>query len=409
MKTTTAKVPLERSIGLTSLVLYGLGVTVGAGIYVLIGETAGRAGVFAPSSFLLAAFIMVFSAASFAELSTRIPTAAGDAAYVDAGFRSRWLTAATGFMLIVTAIVAAAAIALGCAGYVGELIDWPIELIATLIVLAMGGLSIWGIRESVAFAAVLTVLEVIGLLIIIVLGFFDNPGLLAEIPKSLPVSADSAAFTGIIGASLLAFFAFIGFEDIVHIAEEAKDPLKSLPRAIWITLIIVTVLYFLVSLVAVNSLPVDVLAGSKAPIGLLFERLAGMSPLLITLIAIFATMNGVVVQIVLAARVIYGLAGLRQLPAFLAAVNPVTQTPVLATVLSVAMVIVLAVFVELGRLAEWTSLFVLGIFCMVNLSLIRIKLRREPVPDGVYVVPFFIPVIGALTSFALLVAPLFLD
>ncbi len=399
----TAEPVLERSIGLVSLVLYGLGITIGAGIYVLVGEAAGRAGTYAPTSFLFAAVVMAFSAASFAELSGRIPQSAGESAYIQRGFGLPWLTLATGLAIILAAVVAAAAISLGCAGYIGLLVDLPQPVLVSAVVIVMGLIAAWGIKESVTFAAILTVLEVLGLLAIIAAGFRSNPQLLSELPDVFPSLGDGAALSGIFSASLIAFFAFIGFDDVVNIVEETVDPARVMPWAIGITLCIVTVLYFLVSLVAIDALPLEELAASTAPIGLLFERLTGWPPLAITMIAIFATMNGVVIQIIMASRVTYGLARGRSLPEFLGRVNSVTRTPLLATAIITVTSLLLALFVPLDQLAEWTTQVILSVFVLVNLALLRLKLRHEPAPDGIFIVPVAIPALGAISCFFLVV------
>lgn len=399
----TAEPVLERSIGLVSLVLYGLGITIGAGIYVLVGEAAGRAGTYAPTSFLFAAVVMAFSAASFAELSGRIPQSAGESAYIQRGFGLPWLTLATGLAIILAAVVAAAAISLGCAGYIGLLVDLPQPVLVSAVVIVMGLIAAWGIKESVTFAAILTVLEVLGLLAIIAAGFRSNPQLLSELPDVFPSLGDGAALSGIFSASLIAFFAFIGFDDVVNIVEETVDPARVMPWAIGITLCIVTVLYFLVSLVAIDALPLEELAASTAPIGLLFERLTGWPPLAITMIAIFATMNGVVIQIIMASRVTYGLARGRSLPEFLGRVNSVTRTPLLATAIITVTSLFLALFVPLDQLAEWATQVILSVFVLVNLALLRLKLRHEPAPDGIFTVPVAIPALGAISCFFLVV------
>ncbi len=397
---------LKRSIGLPSLVLYGLGITIGAGIYVLVGEAAGRAGVYAPSAFLFAAVVMAFSAATFAELSGRVPQSAGESAFVQRGFGLPWLTLATGLAIILAAVVAAAAIGLGCAGYIGLLIDLPEPVLVSAVIIVMGLIAAWGIKESVTFAAALTVLEVLGLLAIVAAGFRANPQLLTEIPDVFPSLNDGAALSGVFSASLIAFFAFIGFDDVVNLVEETVNPARVMSWAIGITLGIVTILYFLVSLVAIDALPLDELAGSSAPIGLLFERLTGWPPLAITLIAIFATMNGVVIQIIMASRVTYGLARGRSLPAVLGRVNRVTRTPLLATALITIVSVFLALFVPLDRLAEWTTQVILSVFVLVNLALFRIKLRREPAPAGIFTVPIAVPVLGAVSCIFLVVGSL---
>jgi amino acid transporter len=216
-----------------------------------------------------------------------------------------------------------------------------------------------------------------------------------------------AALPGIFAASLIAFFAFIGFDDVVNLVEETLEPVRTMPWAIGITLVVVTLLYFFVALVAVNALPIEQLAGSSAPIGLLFEELTGWPPLSITLIAIFATMNGVVIEIIMASRVTYGMARGGHLPGVLGRVNPVTRTPLLATCLITGLSLILALFIPLGQLAEWTTQMILAVFVLVNLALTRIKLRGDPLPEGAFSVPLAVPVLGAFSCLFLVAAPLF--
>ncbi len=382
--------------------LYGLGVTIGAGIYVLIGEAVGRSGIYAPSAFLLSAVVMAFTAGSFAELSGRVPQAAGEAVYVDAAFGWPWLTRLVGLAVLVDAIIAAAAISLGSAGYLGEILPAPEPVLVTGIVLAMAAIACWGIGESIFIAGVMTIIEVLGLLAIIFFGILHDPASIARVPEVLPPLSDAAAMSGILSASLIAFFAFIGFDDVVNLVEETKDPRKIMPWAIGITLVIVTVLYFLVAFVAVQAIPMGELAASSAPVSLMFERLVGISPLAITLIAIMATMNGVVIILIMAARVTYGLARKGRIPSILGEVSPKTRTPVNATVLVAVAVLVLALLAPLDRLAETTSQIILTVFAMVNLALLRLKIGAVPPPQDVFVVPVVVPALGFLCCLGLL-------
>lgn len=397
---------LRRSIGLTLLVFYGLGTTIGAGIYVLIGATVARAGAQAPLSFLLAAVVMAFSAASFAEFSGRIPQAAGEAAYVEAGFGWPWLALGTGLAMVFAASVSSAAIALGATGYIGTLLPAPAPLLTVAVVGGIAVLAGWGVRESVGFAAVMTVIEILGLAAIIGAGFLGDPGMLADLPATLPALGDGTAWAGVMGASLIAFFAFIGFDDMVNLVEETRDPARTMPRAILLTLATVTVLYVLVVFVAVRAVPPAELAESDAPVGLLFHRLTGLSPVAITLIAIVATLNGIIIQMIMAARVLYGLARRGALPARLGRVHPRSRTPVAATALVGAFVLALALVFPLDRLAETTSTVILTVFTLVNLALIRVKRSGVAAPAGVFTVPGAVPVLGAIFSAALLAGSL---
>lgn len=396
-------VHLKRSVGLTGLVLYGLGVTIGAGIYVLVGETIVRAGPYAPASFLLSAIVMGFTAASFAELSGRVPQAAGEAVYVEKSFGLPWLTIAVGLAVLVEAVIAAATIAVGAAGYVSELVPLSREILVTAIVLSMAAIASWGIRESVVIAGAMTVVEIAGLLVIIFFGLVGDPGSLGELPAALvPPPGNWPALSGVLAASLIAFFAFIGFDDVVNLVEEAKNPSKVMPWAIGITLFVVTILYVLVSFVAAQNVPVEELEGASAPISLLFERLTGLPPLAITLIAIIATMNGVVIILIMASRVTYGMAQAGRLPAWIGLVSPRTQTPLRATVIIAMIVLVLAVFMPLDTLAETSSEVLLTVFVMINLALVWFKIKGVPAPENAFIVHIFFPIAGVVLCLALL-------
>ena len=389
--------------------LYGLGVTIGAGIYVLVGETVVRAGPYAPAAFLLSAFVMAFTAASFAELSGRVPQAAGEAVYVEAGFHRGWLTLAVGLAVLIEATIAAAAIAVGASGYVAQLLPLPAPLLIAAIVLLMAAIAAWGIRESVAIAGAMTLIEIAGLMVIIISGIGMEPAALAELPASLaPSLSDAAAISGVLSASLIAFFAFIGFDDIVNLVEEARNPGRDLPWAIGISLALVTLIYVLISFVASTALPVEALAQTNAPISLLFEELTGLPPLAITLIAIMATMNGVVIILIMAARVTYGLSREGRLPAWLGEVSAKTRTPVRATLLVAGAVLVLALFTPLELLAETTSAIMLGVFFMINLALLRLKMAGVPGPEHGFTAPAIVPFFGAACCFALLAGALLL-
>lgn len=404
----TAPPTLRRAISLPLLVFYGLGVTIGAGIYVLVGATAEQAGVYAPTSFLLAAFVMLFSACSFSELSGRFPQSAGEAAYVEAAFTMPSLTVVTGALMLLAATVSASAIAVGCAGYMATLLPVPLWSIILFTVFFSGLIAAWGIVESVRFAAVLTLIEVLGLILVVVAGLWQKPDIIFALPSVFPALTDTPALAAIAITSLLAFFAFIGFDGMVNIVEETENPARNMPLGIFITLAIATVLYFSVAATAVLLLPLEELGVSTAPISLLFERLTGISPIAITLIAIGATLNGIVIQTILASRIIYGMANVGRLPKGLARLNNRTRTPLLATVLVTGSILIFALFFPIGILAERTSQVVLLVFVLINLSLLRIKWRGDPAPDGIFIVPAIVPIIGLLTCIAMLAGPIFI-
>jgi APA family basic amino acid/polyamine antiporter len=232
---------LRRRLGLPLLVLYGTGITIGAGIYVLIGAVAGHAGIHAPWSFVLAAIVMAFTVASYAELSTRFPVSAGEAAYVRAAFNSRSFSIVTGLLTIAIGVVSASAVTLGSAGYIKQFSDLPQWLIVITVVVMLSGVAAWGILESVLLASLFTLIEVGGLVAIVVAAVHMDLPIASVLAQPPPL--DPRILSGVGFASLLAFFAFIGFEDLANVVEEAKVPHRDIPRAMVLTLLISTILY----------------------------------------------------------------------------------------------------------------------------------------------------------------------
>lgn len=387
---------LRRSLNLPLLVLYGLGTTIGAGIYVLVGAAAGRAGMYAPIAFVIAAIGIAPTAISFSEFAARYPVSAGEAAFVRAGFGSRWLATATGWLVILTGLVASATIANGAAGYMQSFVDMPTPLLVIAVVLVMGGVAAWGILESVLMAALFTLIEAGGLVGLIVLAISSDPEIVLRFPDMLPPLNVPAIWIGISSAGLLAIFAFIGFEDIVNVAEETKSPRTTVPWAIFLTLAVTALLYTLVAAVSVLSVPPEDLAQSGAPLVLVYQSLTDASPAVLIAIAIFATLNTILIQFIMATRVVYGLAVARSMPGLFTRINSTTRTPLAATAAIVSATLVLALLFPLERLAETTSLIILFVWVLTNSALIRVKLRGDPAPAGAFTAPLWIPVCGLL-------------
>lgn len=388
-------VTLKRSLSLTMLVLYGLGTTIGAGIYALIGEIAGIAGYLAPFSFLLAALLAGVTALGFAELAARFPRAAGEALYVREGVGSRTLSTFTGLLVVLAGLVSAAAMINGFVGYLHQFVQTDRAVVIIVVTLTLGAAAAWGIAESVLIASLLTLVEVGGLIWIMVVS--SHAAADSARAWTDAVSLDIAAWQGALGAALLAFYAFIGFEDMVNVAEEVRDVRRNLPLAILLTLLISTLLYVLLMLIAVLAVPPGELAASQAPLAYLYQRVTGQPATVISLIGMFAIINGALIQIVMAARVLYGLSVMAQLPTVLGRVSARTRTPLLATFLVTALVLALALTGRLAPLAEMTSVTMLVVFALVNLALWRIK-RRDPGPPGVRALPLWVPVAGFLVS-----------
>lgn len=391
---------LRRRLGLPLLVLYGTGITIGAGIYVLIGAVANHSGRHAPWSFILAALVMALTVASYAELSTRFPFSAGEAVYVKAAFHSRVLSTVTGLLTIAVGVISSSAVALGAAGYVQQFVDWPKGAIMAVLAATLGMVAAWGILESVLLASFFTLIEVGGLLAIIVAGGVAKVPVFSALAQPIPIEAGT--LSGLAFGSLLAFFAFIGFEDLANVVEEAKVPHRDIPRAMILTLLISTLLYVAIAAIAVTAVDVRELASSSAPLSLVFRRLVDVSPTTITLIAIVATLNTILAQMTMASRVIYGMARQGDLPGFAGQVHPWTATPLFATTLIVASTIGLGLLAPLERLAEMTSLVTLGVFALVNLALWRLHHRRTHSARPHVRVPAWVPVAGLFTCLGMM-------
>lgn len=391
---------LRRDVSLPMLVLYGLGTTVGAGIYALTGEVAGSAGSRAPLSFLVAAALAGLTCLGFAELAGRLPKAAGEAVFADHAFGKRPLTTGVGLAVLVAGVVAAAAISNAFGGYVSDLIDLPRWIFVLSLVAVLGAVAASGVRESVGAAAVITVIEIGGLALVVWAGrssLGEAPGRAGEL---FDVSGGLDAWSGVLGGAFLAFFAFLGFEDMDSVAEETRDAGRTLPLAILITLGITTVLYLIVSATAVLVVEPAQLGASAAPLALVFERSGGSGDLLAT-IAALAMVNGVLVQLVMVPRVVYGLSKLGVVPAWAGQVSMRTRTPFRATVAGAALVAVLALLLDLGPLARITSATTMAVFLVVNVSLVAIK--RHDGRVSTFMVPGWFPYVAIAASAAMFI------
>lgn len=387
---------LRRSINLPMLVLYGLGTTIGAGIYALTGEVAAEAGQFAPLAFLLAAVLAAFTALSFAELSARFPQAAGEALYVTRGLGIPRLGTLVGMLVVAAACVSSATIIHGFGGYLQTFVQFPPVVVVLGLTALLAACAAWGISQSVFIASLITLVELGGLLLILWVARGD----LATFPvqwQDKPDIVDAQTLGGIAGAALLAFYAFLGFEDMVNVAEEVRQPERNLPLAIVITLGITSIIYALVATAAVTVVDPAEMGDNDAPLTLLYERAGGYRPEVISGIALLAIVNGALIQMIMASRVLYGLARRGALPATLGKVNPRRRTPTVATAVVAGLVGMLALTFGLDRLAEITSTITLGVFTLVNLALWRLK-QRAPAPEDIWQAPAWIPIAGFVVS-----------
>jgi APA family basic amino acid/polyamine antiporter len=375
---------LKRCLSLWEIVIYGVGLILGAGIYVLIGAAAGIAGNMLWLSFLVAAVVASFTALSYAELSALYPRAGAEFIFAIEAFGSPALAWIVGFWATLIGLITATAVALGFASYFALFVPGHPLLLAAGLLVVMSALNYWGIKESSRFNAVATSIEIGGLVLIIAAGvvamlegsvapanFFMFPTDDTGVLKYLPV----------VSAAALIFFAYLGFEDIANVAEEAENPERILPRAYIYALLISTLVYVLVALVAVSAVPYQQLAASPRPLSLLMETLiGGKTSVLIAIIALFATANTVLITLIVGTRMLYGMAVEGQLPAVLGAVHERRRTPHVTILLFCMLAIAFLVFSEIKALAAITDIGIFLLFLVVNLSNIVLRYRQADVP-----------------------------
>ena len=386
---------LKRTIGLPGMVFYGVGTMVGGGIYALLGKILQGAGVFTPLALLLAGGLALLSAFSFAELTRRYPVSAGEVKYVDAAFGVTRLSQLVGVMVIFTGLVSAATLCAATGGFLLDLTGFSPVAFAVLTAVGLTVIAAWGVSQSVAVVVVITLLEAGTLLLIILLSadsLAHAPALAQEIAADIE-QLDGAA---LVGASFFAFYAFVGFEDMVNMAEETRNVKRNLPLAILIAVAITIGLYLGVALVAMDLEDGSALAKAHTPLALLLPHSA-VGGLVIGLISVLAGVNGALVQVVMASRVIYGMANRGLAPDWFARVNTHTHTPVRATLIVGAVVLVLATAFPLTTLAVTTSAIILGVFAIVNLSLARLRWTEEASIA-------WLPIIAAVSCVAMLLA-----
>lgn len=401
-----AKPALKRTVTTAMLTLYGVGNIVGAGVYVLIGKIAEPAGYLAILAFLIAALVAFCSALSYAELASRFPVSAGVSVYLFEAFKKKHVSTVVGFMLIGAGVVSAATLAKGFAGYFTALVPIHPWLAMGGIILILTGIALKGIKESVGIAALFTVIEVGGLLLLIGSIIFAQPAAIGTFPEHFAASLgslDTIAFTNLLSAAFIAFYAFVGFEDMVNIAEEVKKPQKAFPMAILVSMLVVTVLYSAVAITTLAVMTPHALSNSSAPLADAYHVATGNNPVILVFIGLVATLNGILVNIVMGSRILYGLARRGWTWLWFAKVSRY-HVPARGLVLVSTIALVCALAIPLENLAQITSLLLLLIFCSVNLSLIIIR-RQHPVKSKeLRIAPTYLPWAGVITSLGLLAA-----
>ncbi|MFI8928572.1 APC family permease [Streptomyces sp. NPDC053474] len=397
---------LRRVLGPKLLILFVIGDILGTGIYATTGKVAGKVGGALWVPFLIGFVVAILTAASYVELVGKYPRAAGAALYTQKAFKVPFLTFIIAFMVMCSGLSSASAAARAFSGdYLSELTDdaLPPTLVAIAFILALAALNLRGVSESVKTNVVLTLVELTGLLIILAIGAWavltgdGEPSRLTEFESS---GTGYALFTGVLGATALGFFAFVGFEDSVNMAEETKDPTRTFPRAIFIGVAVTGTIYVLVALV--SSLLVDyrTLEGSSGPL-LEVVKAGGVDfpHKLFALIALFAVTNSALINIMMASRLCYGMANERILPRSMGRVLAGRRTPVVGIAFVSLLAIGLVSTGEIEGLGDTTAFLLLCVFAVVNVAVL--VLRRDPVDHDHFRTPTALPVLGALTALIL--------
>ena len=384
------------------LIFFVLGDILGAGIYALVGEVGAKTGGAIWAPFLLALFLAVFTAFSYAELVTKYPRAAGAALYVNRAIRMPFLTFVVAFAVLASGLASAATIGRAFGGqYLSAFVAWPTVAVGLGFLAMIAVINLRGIRESMRFNFALTLIEVAGLLLVVVIGVTALADGLGDPSRVLEFDRDTSVFMAILGGAGIAFFALIGFEDSVNLAEEARRPRVDYPWALFGGLMAAGAIYLAVTLVASMVVPVDRLASSSAPL----LEVTSVGPLavpdrLFSAIALFALANGALINLIMASRLMYGMAEQGVVPGVLGRVLPKRGTPWVAIVFTTALAAGLLVTGDLGDLAETTVLLLLAVFAIVNVAVL--VLRRDPVDFEHFRSPTAMPVIGFIVSIGLM-------
>jgi APA family basic amino acid/polyamine antiporter len=369
-------VKLKRELGLPSLTLYGIGVIIGAGIYSLIGVGAGLAGGALWLAFLIAAVIAFFTSLSYMELTGIMSREAAEYHYARRAFGREAPAFLVGWIHAAANVSFAATVAIAFAGYLYPLTGIDPRIAAPALILVMGSLNYFGIRQSAFYNDLCAGISVLGLLIIAFLGLASPAAQGADASLS---SLPPAGLAGIVSAVAVIFFAYIGFENIANVAEEVKDSRRTVPLAILLSLAISAVLYLLVSVASVRVAGWVALSQSSSPLALAASRSVwDLSPLL-AVIALFATSNTVLIALISASRILYGISDAGSLHPVFSSIGG-RGTPWFSVVLTTLAAAVVANAADIRTAAELTNFGVFLGYFAVNVCLIAIA--RGPPAQG---------------------------
>ena len=400
---------LNPAITRPMLLFFIVGDILGGGIYALVGEVGDKVGGAIWTAFALAGVIAAFTAASYAELVSKYPLAGGAALFVHRAFKKPLFTFLIAFAVVCSGVASAATLATAFGGdYLSEFIDLPAVLVGLAVVAVLSLINFRGIKESVSFNMGCTLIELTGLLLVAVIGaafLLDGGG---DPGRALEFKEGDAPLLLVISGASLAFYALIGFEDSVNVAEETRAAPQTFPGTLFLGLGIAGSVYLLVTVIASMAVPTDTLAGSDGP---LLEVVQvgplAMNTKVFSAIALFALVNGALINLVMASRLLYGMAQQGVIPAWFGRVNRARRTPWAGIVLSGALAAVLVVVGDLETLADTTVLLLLFAFIAVHISVL--VLRNTPVDHEHFRAWTAFPVLGAACCAALIVQKLIED
>jgi APA family basic amino acid/polyamine antiporter len=399
-----SKATLQRSIGLVALTLYGVGDILGAGIYGLVGKAAGQMGNTVWLAFLTSMIAAGLTGLSYASLGSRHPKAGGASYITHRAYRKAWLAYGVGLAVLASGLTSMATATRVFSGYFHGLIGGalPLGVIMVGFALTLGFIVFWGIREALWANAVCTIIELAGLAVVIVFGFsfLGSIDYLDATTINNPTGELGPAL--ILTGAVLTFYSFVGFEDILNVAEEVKDPQRTLPLGLILAVAISSVIYMLVSVIAVSVIPSAQLAQSQQPLVDVVKVAAPWFPAsLYSVIAMFAVSNTALLNFVMGSRLVYGMAHQGLLPRPLAKVHPRRRTPHVAAGVLLVILLALAFSGDISSLAKSTSVLLLVCFMTVNMALVILK-RRPNEPKGSFEIPIVIPVLGTIVCGSLL-------
>lgn len=385
---------LERSLTLWQITLMSIGIILGAGIYVVIGEAAGLTGNSVWISFIIGALVAAFSGLSYAELASRFPKAGAEYVYIENSFgnRAAWMA---GWLVLSGSVIGGATVTLGFSRYFSALFNTPLIIIAIFVLIIIGIILIIGVQETASLTILFTLIESIGLIIIILIGipYLGKVDLLEM----------TNGFKGLIEGGILIFFSYIGFQGIARLAEETKDPEKNIPKAIIISLSITTIIYILVAISAVSIVPWQELAQSKGPLALVAKYVLGENSIIIlSVIALFSTFNTALVMLLSGSRLLFGIGERKAIPQIFTSILKRFKTPWIAIITVIFASSIILFLEDLKTIANLTNFTIFMVFILINSAVIYYRYKK-PINVG-FKVPFsigklpIIPLMGIITS-----------